>query len=77
MICMVEVKIVPLRAFKASTGGWGDGGKNRELPILDSGFRRRRVVSATPKPFYFRERGRVPILQEAGYVRKTSPPPRL
>jgi len=66
----------PITSMQSKHGG---GGKNIDLSIRDSGIRRRRVVSATPKPFNLQERGRVPILQEAGYVRKTlpSPPPRL
>jgi hypothetical protein len=44
----------------------GRGVRSIDLPILDSGIRRRKVVSATPKPFYPRERDLLPILQEAG-----------
>ena len=79
MICNVKVKVLPLHACQASTGG-GRGVRSIDLPILDSGIRRRKVVSATPKPFYPRGRDPLPILQEAGrngpsgpsgWVRKT------
>jgi hypothetical protein len=38
------------------------------LPILNLGARRSRLVSATPRPLYPRERGPLPIVQEAGWV---------
>jgi hypothetical protein len=59
----VNGKAVPLHAGQAQRRARGI-----VLPILDPGARGGWVVSATPRPFYRRERDAVLVVQEAGWA---------